>query len=189
MVIYLENLSPSGSKTATAEDRKKEPKDDKDSDLTKIRGEKYHARTYHDVAKLRAEAAEHSAKAAKYYSKYREHDRKREAYIAKAVKKRETAEKFMERSKEMEAKAAEYESDMSAGLGNPEKLRVKAAKMREKAADMKKKAALYESKAAAYNEKAAKYREMAAEALEKSKMHEVEAKNFTRRANKIADED
>ncbi len=168
---------------------KKEQGKNGEDELSGVRSEKFHARTYHDVAKLRAEAAEHSAKAAKFYSKYMEADRKREAQIAKAVRNREKAEKLLGRSKELEAKATELESDMSAGIGNPEKLRVKAAKYREKSAKTKEKAAVYESRAASYNEKAAKYREMAVEALEKSKMHEVEAKNFTRRADKIASED
>jgi hypothetical protein len=65
-VIYLGN-TPEEKSTSSGESAGA-----KEDELSDIRGEKFHARTYHDVAKLRAEAAEHSAKAAKYYSKYME---------------------------------------------------------------------------------------------------------------------
>lgn len=145
---------------------------------------------YHDVVRLRKLAAAHRAKAAKLEHKYRADEARAERQLARAVTARKHSETVQEKAKLLENRIQSLEGDLrEAAKGNlatpPEKIKVRIASLRRKVAKLKARSHTYDARAAVSNEKAAKYRSRAASALERSKVHEDEVKNYTRRADNL----
>ena len=104
-----------------------------------------------------------------------------------ASKARRTAEHYMQKSKEAQAKADDKQKDLEFLQDRKaEKARMKVAKLHAKSAKMKSKASGYMAKSAKLVMKSASKREKAKALLEKSKMHEAEAHNLTKRADRLS---
>ncbi len=157
-----------------------------EDEIRRTRQEKMRAGEYHDVTKLRQKAAEHRADAAKFFKKYRLEEAvmvKNQQYAARARRK---AEGYIEKSKDIMAKADNKEADLQyLEAGKAERARIKVAKYKGKVAKCKSKASKFEAKAAKFTQKAAAKRQKAKANLEKSKLNEAEAHNFKKRADNL----
>ena len=176
---------------APPEEPPKEVSDDEHEEQIKTaRVDRHQAEAYHDVTVLRKKAHDHSHKAAKFYHKYKTNEAKRQKCSSRAVAYREKADGRREKAKEARATIQEYDSELrgaAQGKGDlsPEALRNKIASLEKKAAKAEAVAKKFESKAAVQTEKAAKYRTRAAKFLEKNKLHESDARMFTKRADNL----
>lgn len=149
-----------------------------------------HAEAHHDVAVLRKKAHEHSHMGAKLYHRYRSNEAKRQKCSSRAVSYREKAGTKREKAKDFRTQIKEYDMELrGAAKGesdlNPEALRNKIAGLERKAAKAEAVAKKFEAKAAVQTEKAAKYRTRAAKMLEKSRLHESEARMYGKRADNL----
>lgn len=173
---------PTPADTATPEQER-----DIDREITETRREKHQAAELLDITKLRQTAAKHSADAAKLYKKYRSEEAAMVKYNENASKARRTAEGYVQKSKEAQAKADDKQKDLEFLQDRKaEKARIKVAKLHAKSAKMKSKASNYMAKAAKLQAKSAAKREKAKALQEKSKMHEAEAHNLTKRADRLS---
>lgn len=182
------------AKEAPGPDREERPKelsdDEHDDQIRAARSDRAHAEAHHDVAVLRKKAHEHSHRGAKLYHKYKTNEAKRQKCSSRAVSYREKAGSRREKAKEYRAQIKEYDMELrGAAKGDsdlsPEALRNKIAALEKKVAKAEAVAKRYESKAADQTEKAAKYRTRAAKFLEKSKLHESEARMYGKRADNL----
>lgn len=164
--------------------------DEHDAQISDARKGRAHAEAHHDVAVLRKKAHEHSHKGAQLYHKYRSNDARRQKCSSRAVSYREKAGVRRDKAKDLRTQIKEYDMELKGaakGEGDlsPEALRNKMAALERKAAKADAVAMKYEAKAAAQTEKAAKYRTRAAKFLEKSKLHESEARMYGKRADNL----
>jgi hypothetical protein len=163
-----------------------QPERDIESEITATRREKQVAAELHDITKIRQKAAEHSAAAAKFYKKYRAEEAAMVKYTENASKARRTAEGYVEKSKDAQAKADDKQADLTyLEDRKAERARIKIAKYHAKSAKMKSKSSSYMAKSAKLSQKAAAKREKAKAYLEQSKTHEAEAHNFNKRADRL----
>jgi len=177
---------PYGGQPA-AFDQASGPERDIDSEISETRREKHMAAELYDVTKLRQAAAKHSADAAKLFNRYRSEEAAMVKYTENASKARRTAEHYEQKSKDATAKADEKQNDLQFLQDRKaEKARMKVAKLHAKSAKMKSKASNYMAKAAKLHAKSAAKREKAKALQEKSKMHEAEAHNLTKRADRLS---
>jgi len=174
--------APAGSaQTAPEQER------DIESEITAARHEKQQAAELHDVTKLRQQAAKHSADAAKLYKKFRSEEAAMVKHAENSNKARRAAEKYEQKSKETTAKADDKQSDLEFLKDRKaERARIKIAKLHAKSAKLKSRSSAYLAKAAKLSQKSAAKREKAKAMLEKSKMHEAEAHNLTKRADRLS---
>ena len=176
---------------ATEEEAPKEVSDEEHEEQIKTaRADRAQAEAYHDVTVLRKRAHEHSHSAAKLYHKYKTNEAKRQKCSSRAVAYREKADARREKAKEARTQVKEYDMELrGAAQGksdlSPEALRNKMASLEKKAAKADAVAKKFEAKAAVQTEKAAKYRTRAAKFLEKSKLHESDARMYTKRADNL----
>ena len=170
---------------APAEEPKKEA--DIEAEISQTRKDKMRAAEYHDVTILRQRAAKHSAEAAKLFKKYRAEEAAMVKYQENSNKARRKAEKFIEKSKDAMAKADDKQADLEyLEGGKAERTRVKVAKLKAKTAKMKSKSSRWMSNSAKNTQKAAAKRQKAKALLERSKVHEAEALNYNKRANRLS---
>jgi hypothetical protein len=178
---------PGGQPVPASEQPASEPVRDIEKEITDTRHEKQMAAELLDVTKLRQQAAKHSADAAKLYKRYRSEEAAMVKFTENASKARRTAEGYEQKSKEATAKADEKQKDLEFLQDRKaEKARIKVAKLHAKSAKMKAKASGYMAKAAKLSQKAAAKREKSKALLEKSKMHEAEAHNLNKRADRLS---
>ena len=164
-----------------------EPERDIETEITETRREKQVAAEIHDVTKLRQEAAKHSSKAARLFKRYRQEEATMVKYTQNASKARRTAQRYEQKSKEATAKADEKQKDLEYLQDRKlERARIKIAKLHAKAAKLKSKASNSMAKGAKLSQKAAAKREKAKALLEKSKLHEAEAQNLNKRADRMS---
>ena len=169
---------------------KPEAEDDHEGQITAARASRAQAEAYHDVATLRKKAHMHSHQAAKFFHKYRSNEAKTQKCSARAVSLREKSETRRERAKEYRLTVKEFDAELrGAAQGksdlNPESLRTKMANMEKRAAKQDAVARKYEHRASVQTEKAAKFKTRGLRFLEKSRTHESEAKNLTKRADNL----
>jgi hypothetical protein len=164
-----------------------EPERDIDNEITETRREKHQAAELLDITKLRQQAARHSSDAAKLYKKYRSEEAAMVKYNENASKARRTAEAYEQKSKNATAKADDKQKDLEFLQDRKaERARIKIAKLHAKSAKLKSKESSYLAKAAKLSMRSAAKREKAKALLEKSKMHEAEAHNLTKRADRLS---
>lgn len=184
---YREPQPSTGQPAQSSGQPPQEPERDIDSEITETRREKHQAAELLDITKLRQAAAKHSADAAKLYKRYRSEEAAMVKYNENASKARRTAEGYVQKSKEAQAKADDKQKDLEFLQDRKaEKARIKVAKLHAKSAKMKSKASNYMAKAAKLQAKSAAKREKAKALQEKSKMHEAEAHNLTKRADRLS---
>lgn len=159
---------------------------DVEEEIKEARAAKRTAESRHDVTILRQRAAEDAAKAARYYGKYRAEEAAEVKFTQNAAKARRKAESLIQKSKEMETKAADLQA-MQGGLSGKklEKNKVKVAKFKQRAAKLISKSSSNTARAAKYDQKALAKRTKAKEYLEKSKIHEAESKGYNERADRL----
>lgn len=165
------------------------PREEKDieAEIAHTRQDKMRAAEYHDVTILRQRAAKHSAEAAKLFKKYRSEEAAMVKYQEHSNKARRKAEKYVEKSKDALAKADDKQADLEyLEGGKAERARVKIAKFKEKAARMKSKSSRWQANSAKNTQKAAAKRQKAKALLEQSKVHEAEALNYNKRADRLS---
>jgi hypothetical protein len=98
------------------------------------------AKRYHEIAKLRREAAENSATAAKFFKKYRREEVNAVTNTQKAASYRGKIEKLTEKSKFYAAKINDIKANLSSAKPSKSKgMRIKIANHRKKIADLNKK--------------------------------------------------
>ncbi|MCK5397951.1 MAG: hypothetical protein KAJ33_06865 [Thermoplasmata archaeon] len=174
----LEEVSPA---------QEAEQEKDLEAEISHTRQEKMRAAEYHDVTILRQRAAKHSAEAAKLFKKYRAEEAAMVKYQENSNKARRKAEKYIEKSKDALAKADDKQADLEyLEGGKAERTRVKVAKLKAKTAKMKSKSSRWMSNSAKNTQKAAAKRQKAKALLERSKVHEAEALNYNKRANRLS---
>jgi hypothetical protein len=182
---------PAVERKEPEEEAPKEVSDEEHEEQIKTaRADRAQAEAYHDVTVLRKKAHDHSHKAAKFFHKYKTNEAKRQKCSSRAVAYREKADARREKSKEARTQVKEYDMELrgaAQGKGelSPEALRNKMASLEKKAAKSDAVAKKFEAKAAVQTEKAAKYRTRAAKFLEKNKLHESEARMYTKRADNL----
>ena len=169
---------------------KPEAEVDHEGQITEARASRAQAEAYHDVAVLRKKAHMHSHQAAKFFHKYRSNEAKAQKCSARAVNLREKSETRRERAKEYRLTVKEFDAELrGAAQGksdlSPESLRTKMANTERRAAKQDAIARKYEHKAAIQTEKSAKFKTRGLRFLEKSRMHESESKNLTKRADNL----
>ncbi len=144
------------------------------------------AKRYYEIAKLRREAAENSATAAKFFKKYRREEANAVTNTQKAASYRGKIEKLTEKSKFYEAKINDIKANLSsAKLSKSKGMRIKIANYRKKIADLNKKSKDIEAKAAKYNQKAAQYKEKSLKYFEKNKTYEAKSKELQKKADEL----
>lgn len=178
------------SKSEAKPEEKPAEEPDHEAQASAARASRAQAEAYHDVAVLRKKAHMHSHQAAKFFHKYRSNEAKAQKCTARAVTLREKSEARREKAKEYRLSYKEFDAELrGAAQGksdlSPESLRTKMANMEKRAAKEDAVARKYEHKASIQTEKAAKFKTRGLRFLERSKMHEIEAKSFTRRADNM----
>lgn len=144
------------------------------------------AKRYYEIAKLRREAAENSATAAKFFKKYRKEEANAVTHTQKAAGYRRKTEKLMEKSKFYEAKINEIKANLSGAAPSKSKgMRIKIAKYRKKIAELNHKSKDIEAKAAKHNQKAAQYKEKSLRYLEKNKTYDTKSEKLTKKADEL----
>lgn len=190
------STSAAPAKKPTEETPKPAPKakepaaEDHEEAIRLARTSRAEREAYHDVAVLRKKAHAFGHKAAKFFRKHKAAEAAAHKCAAKAVAFREKATARREKARDYLEKAKTYEAELSeAARGttelSPESLRTKMAAMERKAAKEEEIARRNEAKAASQTEKAAKFRSKAAKFLEQSKLSEVEAQRYSKRADNL----
>ncbi len=144
------------------------------------------AKRYYEISKLRREAAENSATAAKFFKKYRKEEANTVLHNQKAASYRGKTEKLMEKGKFYGVKINDIKTNL--GSAKPSKsrgMRMKIANYRKKIAELNKKSKDIEAKAAKYNQKAAQYKEKSMKHLEKNKIYDAKSQELTRKADEL----
>lgn len=169
---------------------KEETDEEKEEQIKAARTSRAQAEAYQDVAILRKKAHEHSHKAAKLYHKYKANQAKAQKHFSRAVTLREKSEERLAKAKVYRASIKEYEGELASVSEdksdlNPGALQNKIAAYERKAAKQEEIASKKEHGAALQTGNAAKFRSRAARSLEKSRVHESEARMFKRRADNL----
>ena len=164
--------------------------EEREDQIRQARTGRAQAEAYRDVAVLRKKAHEHSHKAARLYHKYKANQAKAQKCSSRAVSLREKSEDRQLKAKEYRASIREYEAELSGASGensdlNPESLQNKIASLERKAAKQEEIARKREHGAALQTEKGARFRSRAAKFLEKSRLHESEARMYGKRADNL----
>jgi hypothetical protein len=144
------------------------------------------AKRYYQIAKLRREAAENSATAAKFFKKYRREEANAVTNTQKAASYRGKIEKLMEKSKFYEAKINDIKANLGSAKSSKSKgMKIKIANYKKKIADLNKKSKDLEAKAAKYNQKEARYKEKSLKYFEKNKTYDVKSKELQKKADEL----
>ncbi len=148
--------------------------------------EKRKVESVHDITILRQRGAEQSQQAAKYYKKYRIEEAAQVKHEQMVFRNRRKSEKYLEKVKDVEVKIADKEAATAYLEGaKKERAHIKVAKLRGKIAKLKAKSSNADAIAAKHRQKAVARQRKATELLEKSKIHEAEAKSYSNRADKL----
>lgn len=176
---------------AKVEDAPKEETDEEKEEQIKIaRTGRAQAEAYQDVAVLRKKAHENSHKAAKLYHKYKANQAKAQKCSSRAVALREKSDERRDKAKEYRSCIRDYEAELE-GVAeeksdlSPEAIQNRIATLERKAAKQDEIAKKKEHGASLQTEKGAKFRTRAARYLEKSRLHDSEARMFTKRADNL----
>lgn len=164
--------------------------EEKEEQIKSARTGRAAAEAYRDVAILRKKAHEHSHKAATLYHKYKVNQAKAQKCSTRAVALREKSEDRQMKAKEHRASIKEYKAELSGAAGDgsdlsPELIQNKIASLERKAAKQEEIARKRDHGAALQTEKGAKFRSRAAKFLEKSRLHESEARMYGKRADNL----
>jgi uncharacterized coiled-coil DUF342 family protein len=169
---------------------KEETDEEKEEQIKAARTGRAQAEAYHDVAILRKKAHEHSHRAAKLYHKYKANQAKAQKCSSRAVALREKSDERRDKAKEYRSCIRDYEAELE-GVAeeksdlSPEAIQNRIATLERKAAKQDEIAKKKEHGASLQTEKGAKFRTRAARYLEKSRLHDSEARMFTKRADNL----
>jgi len=182
-------MNTSVTKTAIAESSESS-EDNSNAEIASIRATRMEHDAYHDILRLRKQADVHEHEAAKYITKSKSFETKAQNSLTKAVRNRKKAGSCRESIKDIQSRISELEKEMKSAAidengSSPERVKLKIAKQEKKTATLEQRAKKYEAKAALLNEKASLFKSKSASNIEQSKIHESEAKNLTKRADKL----
>ncbi len=184
--------SSSNTGSSSSSEQKQEPvktgptEKELEKQIQDTRLDKRKAESVHDITILRQRGAEQSQQAAKYYKKYRVEEAAQVKHEQMVFRNRRKSEKYLEKVKDVEVKIADKEAATAYLEGNKkERAHIKVAKLRGKIAKLKAKSSNAEAVSAKHRQKAVARQRKATELLEKSKIHEAEAKSYCNRADKL----
>ena len=179
---------PSDNRTRSRDNMNSEPPKEREYSVDDLRKKRASIEDYREVARMRQLSAKAASEAARYKTKMRENEAKVVKYTHMAVSQRHKSKMYLEKKKAHESEIANLAEQLrQSGLEAKQraKMEIKRAKLTSLVAKLELKSSQAEARAAVFTQKSALYQQRAAEFETKHKEHELDARDYSNRADKL----